>query len=149
MADAADFLLAVYAEHMTQARWHEEQREKVSTLVFAGSGALLALAAVLDPWQRGLVYALVAALGLIGAVIALKHYERNRRHVGAGRALRERLDALLPDAAVGPALRPRPPHESPACRILEGVRLYLLWSLLNAFVACLGLTMLLANLLHG
>ena len=31
MADAADFVLAVYNEHMAQARWHEEQREKVSS----------------------------------------------------------------------------------------------------------------------
>lgn len=147
MADAADFLLAVYAEHATQARWHEEQREKVSTLVFAGSGAMLTLAATLDPPRQNLAHGLVTVLGLIGAAIALKHYERNRRHVAAGRAIRERLDAVLPDAAVGPALRPRPPHESPICRTLERVRLYLLWSLLNAFVSCLGLAMLLANLL--
>jgi hypothetical protein len=109
----------------------------------------LALAAALDPWQRDLAYSLVVALGLIGTVISLKHYERNRRHVGAGRAIRERLDAVLPGAAVGPALRLPQPHATLACRVTEGVRLYLLWLLLNAFVACLGLTMLLADLLHG
>jgi hypothetical protein len=112
MADAADFVLAVYNEHMAQARWHEEQREKVSALAFAGSSVLLTLGANGSQGQRYLAYALVVGLGLLGATIALKHYERNRRHVRLGRSLRQRLDLLLPDASVGSILQVTPTLES-------------------------------------
>ena len=147
MADAADFVLAVYNEHMAQARWHEEQREKVSALAFAGSSVLLTLGANGSQGQRYLAYALVVGLGLLGATIALKH-ERNRRHVRLGRSLRQRLDLLLPDASVGSILQVIPTLESRACRFIEGIRLYMLWITLNLFNASLGAAMLVLSALQ-
>jgi hypothetical protein len=148
MADAADFVLAVYNEHMAQARWHEEQREKVSALAFAGSSVLLTLGANGSQGQRYLAHALVVGLGLLGATIALKHYERNRRHVRLGRSLRQRLDLLLPDASVGSILQVIPTLESGACRFIEGIRLYVLWITLNLFNASLGAAMLVLSALQ-
>ncbi|HET6469986.1 MAG TPA: hypothetical protein VFG43_16550 [Geminicoccaceae bacterium] len=149
MADEKDLLLSLYNEHMTQARWHEDQREKVSTLVLLGSGGLLALTTQAEPWQQRVTYMIVLILGLLGIAIALKHYERNRKHVSIGRQLRGRLGQLLPDAAIGETIGSISTHESAACRLVEPVRLYVLWLLLTALMACLGLAMLTISLLQG
>ncbi len=144
LTNEKDILLAIYAEQMSQARWHEEQRERVSALVFAGSGVLLALTSF-SGYQQIFVYFLVFALGLVGTAIALKHYERNRKHVGIGRAVRNRMAELFPLAAIAETVGADLRHDNRACSLIEPVRLYVLWLLLTGLVALLGLALLLCR----
>jgi hypothetical protein len=144
LTNEKDILLAIYAEQMSQARWHEEQRERVSTLVFTGSGVLLALTAFVG-YQQIIVYFLVFALGLIGTAIALKHYERNRKHVRIGRAVRNRMAELFPLAAINETVGSDFRHDNRACSLIEPVRLYVLWLMLTGLVAILGLALLLCR----
>jgi hypothetical protein len=96
MADRSDSLLKFFDEHSTQARRHEDQRERMTNLILVISGALVAFIG-----QSSLAtYTLPAALlmiflGLFGWLFAKKHYERNQLHVRTVGEIREEIDREL------------------------------------------------------
>ena len=88
-----EHLWRYYDENAAQARHHDDQREKAASLIVAISAAVAAVAAS-DGLQRvdAPAGALVIALGILGAVATLKHYERSRLHtkiLGAARVAAE------------------------------------------------------------
>ena len=97
---AKDILLVMYKEHADQARQHENQRERMTAVVFTLASAILGLMAIkesssnVQPWFCvGLII-----LGLYGAVFSRKHYERNRMHTCILEAYRDELERHFPEA---------------------------------------------------
>ncbi|NQU34129.1 MAG: hypothetical protein HQ521_12925 [Bacteroidetes bacterium] len=80
--DSDELHWRMYNDHVTQARQHEDQRERMTTLIVVVAAAAMAFIS-----QNGLeYYDLVLSLPLIilgafGARFSFKHYERNRMHV--------------------------------------------------------------------
>ena len=82
-----------FEEHATQARRHEELREKATTVVLTLTGALIGLITYskLAIWSWPAA-ALVTVLGLYGLLFSAKHYERARMHTEIVRHIREEID---------------------------------------------------------
>jgi hypothetical protein len=96
MSDRLDALWKFYDEHASQARRHEEHRERMTSLVIVLAGALVALIGQ----SRFAFYSLPAAativlLGIYGWLFARKHYERNQLHLSTLRELRTEIDSEL------------------------------------------------------
>jgi hypothetical protein len=133
-----------YDEHAAQARQHEALRATVTTLLAGFAATMVGIAA-----PGGFEHAdilpglLIIALGLLGALLSLKHYERNRFHVTVLEVTREKITDLrrdtAPDAArmSTQAIRDEATarHGSSA---LVRARLYLLWLALPAVIVISG-----------
>lgn len=80
--DADELHWRMYNEHITQARQHEDQRERMTALIVVVAAAAMAFIS-----QDGLEYfdlvlsVPLIILGAFGARFSFKHYERNRMHV--------------------------------------------------------------------
>ena len=90
-----------YQEHASQARRHEEQREKVTHIILTLCSGLLALISYVklapSSWPAA---AAIALLGAYGFLFSGKHYERSRMHTRIARCIRNELDGP------GPTYRP-------------------------------------------
>lgn len=130
-----DFMLAMYQEHVTQGRQHEILRERAAALTVATAAALLAFIAHdgIHPDDCPLGWALVV-LGILGAAVSLKHYERNRLHVSIAGALRNALDSSL-GAGVGTIRDTAEKAHDQKHPLFHRVRLYAVWSLLISSLA--------------
>jgi hypothetical protein len=84
-----------YDEHAAQARQHETLRAAVTTLL-AGFAATIVGTVTSDGFQRDdvLAGALVMAIGFVGALLSLKHYERNRFHMKVLKVTRDEITLL-------------------------------------------------------
>ena len=82
-----------FAEHASQAKKHEEQREKATNLILTIAGALTGLVtfAKLSIWSLPAAVAIVL-LGAFGLLFSGKHYERARMHTEVLRQIRRELD---------------------------------------------------------
>ena len=97
---AVSDLWRFYDEHAAQARQHENLRATVTSILTAFAAALVGFAS-----SGGLhrsdapAGALVIVLGVLGALLSLKHYERNRFHVRVMGAVRKEVTRLRRDPA--------------------------------------------------
>lgn len=93
--DAISDLWRFYDEHAAQARQHETLRAAVTTLL-AGFAATIVGTVTGDGFQRDdlLPGALVMAIGFVGALLSLKHYERNRFHTKVLKVTRDEITRL-------------------------------------------------------
>lgn len=72
----------MYNEHVTQARQHEDQRERMTALIVVVAAAVMAFISKAGLEYSDLVLSLpLIILGAFGARFSFKHYERNRMHV--------------------------------------------------------------------
>jgi len=138
--ETKDVLLAMYTEQTTQARQHEDMRATAANLIF-GAGALVAGWLFKDADQShgqdafaiGLIF-----IGLFGALISAKHYERNRYHVAIARSYRRALEELLPESKIT-ALR-----DAGACDhtkkhpLLSAIRLNWMWNAVSLLYVFAG-----------
>jgi hypothetical protein len=92
---AVNDLWRFYEEHAAQARQHEDLRASVTSTLGGFAAALVGFAGIggLHPSDvpAGL---LVMVFGLLGAVLSLKHYERNRLHVRVMGAVRDEISMI-------------------------------------------------------
>lgn len=84
-----------YDEHATQARQHENQRERMTNIILALSGVLLSVVTFgkLSIWTLPASIGM-GLLGLYGWIFARKHYERNRYHVAILGEIRREMSYL-------------------------------------------------------
>jgi hypothetical protein len=82
-----------YNEHAAQARQHEGQRERMTSIILAIGGTLVGLITYseLSPWSLPAAFT-ITLLGAFGFVFAGKHYERFRFHSAIMGAIRDEMD---------------------------------------------------------
>lgn len=82
-----------FAEHASQARKHEEQREKATSLILTIASALTGLItyAKFSCWSAPAALAIML-LGVYGVLFSAKHYERARMHTEILRQIRIEID---------------------------------------------------------
>jgi hypothetical protein len=86
-----------YDEHAAQARQHETLRATVTSILTGFAAALVGFAGIggLEPSDVP-AGVFVVLIGVLGALLSLKHYERNRFHVQVLAAVRREIDRLRP-----------------------------------------------------
>lgn len=140
-----------YDENAAQARHHEEQRERVTTLMVAIAAALIAFVAEGDVEESDLPVAImILILGLFGAVMGLKHYERNRMHTAVMRRIRDEIDRSTPDDV--PSLtelrrQGRSDHKGEfKPKLVLALDLYVLWASLSLLISVVGSVLLVLSI---
>lgn len=137
-----------YDEHATQARQHENLRATVTSILTGFAAVLVGFASAggLDSSDvpAGL---LVTGIGLLGALLSLKHYERNRFHVQVLGVVRREIGTLRgEEEPITQTLRTaaEDDHRRDFSKkvmggsLIEGVSLYQLWVWLDLVVAAVG-----------
>jgi 4-amino-4-deoxy-L-arabinose transferase-like glycosyltransferase len=146
--DQQTLILAVYKENCDQARHHEVQRERVTTIVAQTTGFILGLCGFATAWSTPkyihlAIPAFIVLLGFWGFVAAWKHNERSKLHVQRVRQCRKRLsvlsgidlDKINSDAKVKHLAEFGPQAE------LE-TRTHIVWKAFHLIVAILGIVIL-------
>jgi hypothetical protein len=83
----------LFNEHVLQARQHEGQRERMTTLIVAISAATIAFISQQNLTYSDLLLSIpLILLGIFGARFSYKHYERNRMHVTISEGYLELID---------------------------------------------------------
>jgi hypothetical protein len=101
MSDLLTALRDCYQEHLSQARHHEDQRERMSALVVAVATALVSVTSQGAFGLRTLPLALLLIpLGAFGLAFSGKHYERNRMHTTIARQYLRAIDHELTEPKV-------------------------------------------------
>lgn len=138
-----EVLWGMFQEHLNTAHHHEEQRERVTTLILVLEVALLGLLAFKDGEAQVLhpVYVTipVSMLGTFGALFSLKHYERYRFHTVVAGEYRRHLERCVPGAEIGRIFLAAKDSHGRNYRCLSKMHLYLHWTALHLGVAALGL----------
>ena len=150
-----------YEEHAAQARQHENLRATVTSILAAFAAALVGLASV-DGLDRddGAAAALVIVIGLLGAPISLKHYERNRFHTKVMGTVRDEIALTRANPDHSPAspgdLRERAEKkhnekfslrgEKKTAHWLVRVHLWWFWLALPLAIAAVGVVLLIVSL---
>jgi hypothetical protein len=84
-----------YDEHAAQARQHEDLRATVTSILAGFAAAVVGFAGIdgleTSDIPAGLV---VIVFGVLGALLSLKHYERNRFHTSVMKAVRDEITNL-------------------------------------------------------
>jgi len=98
--DQQTLLIAVYKENADQARHHEQQREKITSIIAQTTGVVLGLLSIskAGQLQSHPLYAFIAlflvALALVGFMVCWKHNERAELHRERIGQTRKRLSGL-------------------------------------------------------
>jgi|GEM_PF-1253674 len=93
MPTRAEVLIKMYDEHASQARQHEDQREKMTNFILIVTGVLVSFVTGAKFASYTLpASGLLIALGIFGALFSLKHYERFRFHASVMGAYRHEID---------------------------------------------------------
>jgi hypothetical protein len=100
---AVDDLWRYYEEHAAQARQHEDLRATVTSILVGFAAALVGFAGIggLEPSDAP-AGVLIIVLGVLGALLSLKHYERNRFHVRVLGTVRGEITRLRSDPQRAP-----------------------------------------------
>jgi hypothetical protein len=160
-----------YDEHASQARMHEEQRERATNIILSISGVLVALITFSKLSYGALPAAIsIILLGVYGYLFAGKHYERNRLHTEIMRSIRLDIERVLtnPDEELRPmsVLRaegershykhfrwPGPDERGSGSRggahsWIARRRLHVFWELIHVAIAVLGLALCISIFLN-
>ncbi|WP_157128844.1 helix-turn-helix domain-containing protein [Nocardia amamiensis] len=137
--DSADVLLRMWGEQRAQGRQSENHRAIITILVVIGAiGGLGYVAVQKDNGLDSVVAWGVCALGLFGALVSAKYFERFKMHMDAAQRLRKRLDALFPELFIEDDwLANRLSHER-NYKLLSRIRLEHLWVIGHLGIATLG-----------
>ena len=141
MADKSDIYLELLKEHQEYARHHEEHREKATNIILLIAGGLFTASSLKQPDMLTIPLSFfIVVLGVYGAIISAKHYERSQFHLQRGRALRQELDRMIPDLRLN-ELKDRADAETQRnFPTLFPLRLFKMWIGIHVIVALGGLS---------
>jgi hypothetical protein len=156
-----------YNEHATQARQHEDYRERMTNILLVIAGVLVGLVTYgeLALWTLPASFTLIL-LGAFGFFFAGKHYERFKYHTSIMKEIRDAMDQL----ATSPGRPPQPlatirsngeknhyqafswpmfggsgsAHQAAAKSWIARQRLHNFWEVLPLLVAFLGVALAMA-----
>lgn len=93
--DKTELYQAYYEEHSTQAKLHEEQRERITGIVLTIATLLIGLVTFTKLGLAALAASIpIILLGIYGWFFAGKHYERFKFHTAVMRRIRKEIDAM-------------------------------------------------------
>jgi xanthosine utilization system XapX-like protein len=167
MAGLAE-LQSYYDENAAQARQHEDQRERATSLILTIAGLLVGLItfAKLSCWSLPAAICIVL-LGAFGFLFAGKHYERSRFHTAIMEKirveiekseanpkslseLREEGEKAHYDHFVWPTLRGSHDELQRGAKYwIARQRLHVFWECVHLLVVVIGVGMCLAILVNG
>ncbi len=95
--DSNDFLWGLAVQNLEFCRHHENQRQGVTNFAFVASGILVSIIGMDQQLTTfdALPAGLLVIIGLFGAVVSYKHYERFNHHYERFRGLRSELEKKL------------------------------------------------------
>ncbi len=139
MADDTDVLLKLCEEQWTQGRQSESQRATVTNFIITISAAILGFLVQKNFTLTSLPLAiLLIALGIYGAVISAKLYERWQSHMRRARYWRKRIDELHPGARIEQLKAESDAKHKLKYSKLEKIKLNRLWLALHILIALIG-----------
>jgi len=135
---ALDIYCKMYAEQGTQARHHDTLRATVSGLIITAIGALLAFSKF-DSIGHTFGWAILV-LSVLGCLLSLKHYERNRLHTRMQIAFSNEIDSILTKSGLRMSIifEESRKNQGLFLKILNTIRLFLLWLIIFVFLGGLG-----------
>jgi hypothetical protein len=141
MDDKAELFWRMYQENCTQGRHHEVQRAALTTVLGSVAAAALAFMRPTQlPISRGylpLAFLLIA-LGLFGAAVTRKQYERFALHMRRAAKYRNRLDDMYPGLDLRGLKRQADAEHALRFKRLSKVSLVWLWVGIHLFIAIVG-----------
>ncbi len=141
MTEAINVLLTIYESEMSWAKQAEDQRTAITNIILIVASIIIGVI----PQSGGLsletlpVALLLMGLGLYGAVISQKLYERHRFHYGRARYHRRKLDQLLPDAEIHKSMDDAEAVHKKKYKRLYRISFNQLWMSLHITIAVAGL----------
>jgi len=139
MTDDTEVLLRLCEEQWCQGRQSESQRATVTNFIITISAAILGFLVQKEFTLTSLPLAiLLIALGVYGAVISAKLYERWQFHMRRARYWRKRIDELHPDARIDQLKVESDLEHKRKYPKLEKIRLNRLWSALHILIILIG-----------
>ncbi|MFB8276940.1 hypothetical protein [Nocardia colli] len=139
-SDGQVILLRLWQEQRTQARQSENQRTVMTLVVFiAAIGAMIYIALPSETRIVSVAAALaVCILGLFGALISAKYYERFKLHTYGAEHFQRRLSELYPDLRIEQLWSENESQHRRRYKTLSGIRLHHLWVAAHLGIALLG-----------
>ncbi|WP_280447093.1 helix-turn-helix domain-containing protein [Nocardia brasiliensis] len=139
-SDGQVILLQLWQEQRTQARQSENHRTVMTLVVFlAAIGAIVYLALQSETDIVSVAVALaVCALGLFGALISAKYYERFKLHTYGAEHFQRRLSELYPDLRIEQLWSENERQHKRRYKTLSTIRLHHLWVAAHLSIALLG-----------
>jgi hypothetical protein len=144
-----DILLRLWQEQRTQARQSENHRAIMTLVVVIGAvGGMtyLTLQSNATFISAGVALA-VCGLGLFGALISAKYYERFKMHMDGAEHFHRRLDELYPELQIERLWSDNERQHSQNYKVLYGLRLHHLWVAAHLGIALLGGTVAIVELI--
>ena len=139
MADATKALLKLYREERTQGRQSETQRSTIANFIITISAVVLGFLVQKGFTMESLPLAiLLIGLGIYGAVISVKLYERWEYHMRRAKCWRTRVDELNPDAGIERCRKKARKEQKEKHPILWKIKLHWLWLILHISIALSG-----------
>ena len=151
--DDNELLWRIYQEHCVWERHHEDQRASATNILVAVAAGVIGVM-VLDGGLSDAHFALPLLLlivGVFGAALSNKQYERFARHQTLANTYRRALDERFPNSSLI-ALREEgdlahraryPPLADPA-----KIRLFHLWMAIHVLVAIFGFVLVIVALVR-
>ncbi|MGX4658066.1 hypothetical protein ACWCHM_30770 [Micromonospora sp. SCSIO 07396] len=142
MADEVDVMLQMWLSRWEQIRQSENQRAAMTNIVIIVVSAILGFVANkgLSPAMLPLSLA-VLVLGIYGATLSAKYYERFRFHLSEAAAIRSWLDERLPSLDLETIRSTASAYQAQEFPRLIKIPLYRLWVALHALIALAGLAL--------
>jgi len=140
MTESINVLLAMYESEMSWAKQAEDQRTAITNIILIVASIVVGLI----PQSGGLgkqtlpVAILLTALGLYGALVSQKLYERHRFHYGRARFHRRKLNELLPAAEINKSMDAAENEHKKQYKWLYRVSFNRLWMSLYITIAIAG-----------
>jgi len=140
MQDEHELWWRLYLENATSARHHEQQPTAITsffTALAAGILAVLGLDRCLDSSDLPLT-ALLLCVGILGALLSAKQYERFNLHLARSRQYRNALAEAFPGARILELKDAGEAENKTAFPWLSKTRMGVLWVGMHGLVALLG-----------
>ena len=144
MSEAVDILIAMYQEHLTQARHQESERATVTNLILVLSTVITGFITFDQIITISDVPAalLLVFLGVYGAIFSMKLYERFRLHYERSRSVRFRIEQLYPITKITELQTNADNISKNRFPFFFDFRLYKLWVGISIFITIFGMVLL-------
>jgi hypothetical protein len=147
MADAGDVLLKMVEEQWAQARQCEYQRSIASDFIIVMASAIIGFIVKTNLGREAIPLSVfLMILGVFGALLCAKFYERFYLHVQRVGRMMERLDQLYDKAGICSLEATADIAHNKRFPMMSHIRLHVLWLTIHVVIAVIGLvcTLLLA-----
>jgi hypothetical protein len=139
MADVTDVIIKMLDNQWSQAKQSEDQRSAVTNYVFVIAAAIQGYIVQRNFDKYSLAVAIfLIVLGIYGALISYKYYERFRLGMTRVGRWMEKLEELHPDANLAAIEKKADVKHNSRFPRMHRIRLYALWLCLHTAVSLAG-----------